>query len=414
MSPVLFRIIWYGFCMKILAIETSCDETSVAIMEVNGSRHQPTLRVCEHLVASQVEMHAKFGGVVPNLAKREHQRLLVPLTLRALKKAGMHKSSKFKVQGLTLTLKNKNLLQTILEREPELLSQFSKRILPLDIPDIDVIAVTHGPGLAPALWVGVNFAKALALVWKKSVIPMNHMKGHLYAAFVPETIHYSAPFQFPRLRFTVIALLVSGGHTELVLMKKFGDYKIIGETLDDAAGEAFDKVARMMKLGYPGGPAIAAEAAKFKNVKIESLKIRLPRPMISSKDYNFSFSGLKTAVLYALRDLPKGKRMTSVIPAMAKEFQDAVVDVLVAKTIRAAKEYGAKTIAVGGGVSANHLLRDRLLEEVKKQLPNAKLFLPHVSLTGDNALMIAIAAALDGKKKAPNDIGAEANLRLGN
>ncbi len=400
--------------MKILAIETSCDETSVAIVEVSGSRRQPTFHVYEHVVASQVQMHAKFGGVVPNLAKREHQRLLVPLTLRALKKAGMYERLKLKTQNAKVQLKTQNLLQTIFEREPELLSEFKKKIFPLDILDIDAIAVTNGPGLAPALWVGVNFARALALVWNKPVIPMNHMKGHLYAAFIPEAVHNLASFQFPRIQFPVIALLVSGGHTELVLMKKFGSYAIIGETLDDAAGEAFDKVARMMKLGYPGGPAIAAEARKFQDLKIKSLNIKLPRPMINSKDYNFSFSGLKTAVLYALRDMPKRTRMTSIVPAMAKEFQDAVVDVLVSKTMRAAKEYGAKTIAVGGGVSANHLLRERLSQEVKKQLPNSKLFLPHVSLAGDNALMIAIAAVLDGKKKAPNTIGAEANLRLDN
>lgn len=405
--------------MKILAIETSCDETAIAIVEVNGSRRQPVFRVYEHVVASQIEMHAKFGGVVPNLAKREHQRLLVPLTLRTLKKAGMYKSLKLKVKSLKLPPKSQNFLkfveselQIIFERERELLSPFQKKILPLDVPDIDAIAVTNGPGLAPALWVGVNFARALALVWKKPVIPMNHMKGHLYAAFVSEAMRTSTSFQFPRLRFPTLALLVSGGHTELVLMKKFGSYKIIGETLDDAAGEAFDKVARMMKLGYPGGPKIAAEAAEFKNLKIKSLKIKLPRPMLTSKDYNFSFSGLKTAVLYALRDMPKSMRITFIIPAMAKEFQDAVVDVLVAKTMRAAKEHGVKTIAVGGGVSANHLLRERLLQEVKKQLPRAKLFLPHLSLTGDNAFMIAIAAALDGKKKAPNQIRAEANLRL--
>jgi len=400
--------------MKILAIETSCDETSIAIVEVNGSRRQPIFRVYEHVVASQVEMHAKFGGVVPNLAKREHQRLLVPLTLGALKKAGMYESLKLKTQNAKVQLKTQNLLQTIFERESELLSVFEKKILPLDVPDIDAITVTNGPGLAPALWVGVNFAKALALVWKKPVIPMNHMKGHLYAAFVPEAVRNLAFFQIPRIQFPVIALLVSGGHTELVLMKTFGSYKIIGETLDDAAGEAFDKVARMMKLGYPGGPAIAA-AAMMQNEKrkTKNIDIRLPRPMISSKDYNFSFSGLKTAVLYALRDMPKSIRMASVIPAMAKEFQQAVVDVLVTKTMRAAQEYGAKTIAVGGGVSANHLLRERLSQEVKKQLPDTKLFLPHSSLTGDNALMIAIAAVIDGKKKAPNTIGAEANLRLG-
>lgn len=396
--------------MKILAIETSCDETSVAIVEVSGSRHQPKFRVCEHLVASQIKMHAKFGGVVPNLAKREHQRLLVPLTLRALKKAG-YRNEKRKVKNEKLQLKIENKIKDILNREPELLSQFDKKIFPLSMPDIDIIAVTNGPGLAPALWVGVNFARALALVWRKPVIPVNHMKGHLFSALLQRG-KKNGHYQISNIKYPLLGLLVSGGHTELVLMKKRGSYKIIGETLDDAAGEAFDKVARMMRLGYPGGPAIAATAAECKDEKFESLNIKLPRPMISSNDYDFSFSGLKTAVLYALRDLPKHIRLASVVPAMAKEFQDAVVDVLVAKTVRAAGEYGAHTIIIGGGVSANHLLRERLSQEVKKQLPNTQLFLPYPSLTGDNALMIAIAAALDGKKKAPHTIGAEANLRI--
>lgn len=399
--------------MKIFAIETSCDETSIAIIETSGFRMKLKFCVLSHIVSSQIKLHGAYGGVVPNFAKREHQRLLAPLTLRALKEAG-YQNEKRKAKNEKLQIK----IQDIFNREPELLSQFEKKIIPLSAPDIDMIAVTNGPGLAPALWVGVNFARALALVWKKPVIPVNHMKGHLFSALL-QCGEKNGEFEIPHMRFPLLALLVSGGHTELVLMKKMGSYKIIGETLDDAAGEAFDKVARMMKLEYPGGPAIAAEAAKFsaeaaefKDEKFKDLKIRLPRPMISSKDYNFSFSGLKTAVLYALRDLPKRIRLAFVVPAMAKEFQDAVADVLVAKTMRAAKEYNANTVVVGGGVSANHLLRERLSHEVKKQLPHAKLFLPHPSLTGDNALMIAIAAAIDGKKKAPHTIGAEANLRL--
>ena len=402
--------------MKILAIETSCDETSVAIIETSGSRSRPVFRVLAHVVSSQIEVHKEFGGVVPNLAKREHQRLLVPLLLRALDKAGMKQNEKRKTKNVKQQIKSKNKIKEILNRESELLVQFEKKIFLLPVPDIDVIAVTNGPGLAPALWVGINFAKALALLWNKPIIPMNHMKGHLYSAFLQKSRVENFQFSIPNFQFPVVALLVSGGHTELVLMKKFGSYEIIGETLDDAAGEAFDKVARMMKLGYPGGPAIsAAAAAQNQDFPPEAdpppaEKIRLPRPMISSRDYNFSFSGLKTAVLYALRDMSKTK---AVVSAMAKEFQDAVVDVLVAKTIRAAKQYGARTIAVGGGVSANQLLRERLAKEVSR-LDNVRLFMPDCSLTGDNALMIAIAAYIDGKKKAPNRIGAEANVRIGN
>ncbi len=398
--------------MKILAIETSCDETSVAIIKTKGSSRQPNVDVLAHFISSQIELHAQFGGVVPNLAKREHQRLLVPLLIKALKKSGLYEISKFKNQD-SKTQSHSLKLKELLEREPDLLVEFKKKISKLVIPDIDAIAVTNGPGLAPALWVGVNCAKALSLVWKKPIIPMNHMKGHLYAAFIGDVVREKKPMQFPKIRFPMLALLVSGGHTELVLMKKFGSYEIIGETLDDAAGEAFDKVARMLDLGYPGGPVIAAEAAKFKDLKIKSLNIRFPRPMIKSNDYNFSFSGLKTSVLYFIRDLADKKSVRAYTPVIAKEFQDAVVDVLVAKTIRAAQQYGVKTIIVGGGVSANKLLRERLSIEVKDKCKGVDFFVPHPSVTGDNALMIALAAVLDGKKKAPNEIGAEGNLRLG-
>ena len=401
--------------MKILAIETSCDETAIAIIEISGSPTRPQFRMLSHLVSSQMELHAKFGGVVPNLAKREHERLLVPLLLRALKETRMS-NSKFKKQNGKLQFKIQNEIKEILEREPHLLIQFEKEIFPLAIPDIDAIAVTNGPGLAPALWVGINFAKALALVWKKPIIPMNHMKGHLYSALL-QGRKKDGQFQIPNSKFPLIALLVSGGHTELLMMKKIGTYEIIGETLDDAAGEAFDKVARMLGLGYLGGPAIADAAMQIQNTKIKNqndnvkLNIKLPRPMLNSKDFNFSFSGLKTAVLYTLRDLPKGINVSSIRSLIAKEFQNAVVDVLVAKTIRAAMQYRAKTIAVAGGVSANNLLRERMTQEAKK-LRNVELFFPDKSLTGDNALMIALAAYIDGKKKAPNMIGADANERL--
>ncbi|MDP3778717.1 MAG: tRNA (adenosine(37)-N6)-threonylcarbamoyltransferase complex transferase subunit TsaD [bacterium] len=402
--------------MKILAIETSCDETSVAIIETSGARRQPSIRVLVHFVSSQIELHAQFGGVVPNLARREHERLLVPLIVKALKK------SKISARGGSASGgKSQNKIEEILEREPDLVVEFKKKIVPLSIPDIDAIAVTNGPGLAPALWVGVNCAKALSLVWKKPIIPMNHMKGHIFSALLQcgkKNDQFSARGgsafggQIPNFKFPLLALLVSGGHTELVLMKKFGSYEIIGETLDDAAGEAFDKVARMLDLGYPGGPAISAQAEKNFQFPISNFQIRFPRPMIQSKDFNFSFSGLKTSVLYFIRDLADKKSVRAYTPAIAKEFQDAVVDVLVTKTIRAAQLYKAKTIIVGGGVSANKLLRERLAVEVKDKCKGVDFFVPHPSVTGDNALMIALAAVLDGNKKAPDKIGAEGNMRL--
>ncbi|MDO8600378.1 MAG: tRNA (adenosine(37)-N6)-threonylcarbamoyltransferase complex transferase subunit TsaD [bacterium] len=410
--------------MRILAIETSCDETAIAITDFLGTRKRPRIRVRSHIVLSQIKLHTKFGGVVPNLAKREHQRNLVPILLSVLKESRLLKS-KIKNQKSKLQFKIKNI-EKILEREPELLLRFKKYIVPLAKPNIDAIAVTYGPGLAPALWVGVNFAKALSALWNAPIIPVNHMAGHLYSAF----LHKSGikNFQFPAL-----ALLVSGGHTELVLMRGYGKYKVIGETLDDAAGEAFDKVARLLGLGYPGGPHIAVlsqyaqtHAEKYADTRRNFLRDsalrqrssarepKLPRPMMNTKDYNFSFSGLKTAVLYLLRDHPELLRSKFGKAVVAKEFQDAVVEVLVAKTIRAAKEYKTKTILLGGGVAANRSLREELIKNLQKELPKAVCWMPEAVLTGDNALMIALAAFFEKKKpiKDYTKFSAEANLRL--
>src|SRR3989338_4967712 len=249
--------------MKILAIETSCDETAIAILEIIGGKFE----VRSNVVLSQIKIHKKFGGVVPNLAKREHRKNL-PIVLKlALKEAWGTKSSLGDL-----------------------------------VPKLDAVAVTSGPGLEPALWEGINFAKDLAKKWRVPLVPVNHLEGHIYASWLRRI----SP-QFP-----LIALIVSGGHTELVLMKKHLDYKILGETRDDATGEAFDKVARMLKLGYPGGPLISKLAERLKT----SGKGLFPRPMINSSDFDFSFSGLKTAVLYYLRDNPNADKS-----AVANEFQ---------------------------------------------------------------------------------------------
>ncbi len=391
--------------MRIFAIETSCDETAIAIAEFSRTK----VRVLSHIVLSQIPIHKKFGGVVPNLAKREHQRNLVPILLRSLKESKLFYRRKSDFQ-LEVRLPK---IEKILEREQELLLQFQKHILSLKTPPIDAIAITYGPGLAPALWVGVNFAKALAYLWKKPLIPVNHMAGHLYSALLQkeprnskhEARNYkSLEFLISNLEFPVLALLVSGGHTELVLMRGHGKYKILGETLDDAAGEAFDKVARILGLGYPGGPEISRLAEKG-----DPKKYPLPSPMIHTKDYNFSFSGLKTATLYLYRS-----KIGTIIPKndIAAAFQKAAVDVLVKKTIRAVKEHKVKTVLLGGGVAANKELRGRLNQEVSKNL-NSCLLLPDSSLTGDNALMIATAAYFSGKKKAPFKLGADANVKLG-
>ncbi|MBI2122248.1 MAG: tRNA (adenosine(37)-N6)-threonylcarbamoyltransferase complex transferase subunit TsaD [Candidatus Sungbacteria bacterium] len=435
--------------MRILAIETSCDETSIAVVEFGNGRGYsrrkfktrirvekiPGVRVLSHIVLSQIPLHKKFGGVVPNLARREHQHNLAPILLKSIREAKL-----LELRTKNLELRNwKQKLNLLLEREPELLEQFIKKVLPLKPPLVDAIAVTYGPGLAPALWVGVNFAKALAYLWDKPLIPVNHMAGHAHSALLKQSRIGISNFQFPiskrtplqtinyklqTIKFPALALLVSGGHTELVLMRGHGKFKIIGETLDDAAGEAFDKVARLLGLSYPGGPAISEEAEKNfqfpisnfqtnSKLKILNFKtaIKLPRPMINSKDYNFSFSGLKTAVLYLTRNLGL-ERTKSLRPFIAKEFQDAVVEVLVKKTIRAAKEYRVKTILLGGGVAANKLLRTKLEKSVSEEIPNSQFLIPNSSLCGDNALMIAVAAYFTGKKIAWRKLQADANLRF--
>lgn len=374
--------------MKILAIETSCDETAIAIAEFGGSKKKPVIKILSNVISSQIKVHEKFGGVVPNLAKREHQKNLPLILLRALKE------SRFSISKQTPASQIQKI-EKILEREPELLKRFKKSILPLKPPPIDAIAVTYGPGLAPALWVGVNFAKALAYIWNKPLIPTNHMAGHLYSAILQKD-------GIESIKFPALALLVSGGHTELVLTKGHGKYKVVGETLDDAAGEAFDKVARMLGLKYPGGPEISRLAKKG-----DPKRYKLPSPMIGSKDYNFSFSGLKTAVLYFVRDHKNFSKVN-----LAASFQKAVVDVLVSKTIRAAKQYKVKTILLGGGVAANKLLREKLVEKIIKELPKTGYKLSMLNMTGDNALMIAVAAYFAGNKKALDQVGAKANLCL--
>ncbi len=394
--------------MRILAIETSCDETAVAILEESGSKRDPQFRVRSNIVSSQAELHTKFGGVVPNLARREHERNLVPIAAAALKESKLLKHAPKKSAPYKKVLR----LDTILNREPELLAQFKKSILPLAVPDIDAIAVTYGPGLAPALWVGVNFAKALSYLWDKPLIPVNHMAGHFYSALIDTRKGLSkSKAVYKKISFPALALLVSGAHTELVLVKKHGDFKIIGSTLDDAAGEAFDKVARMLGCGYPGGPLIS-KAALLGDKSKYKIPHALPRPMLAQKNYDFSFSGLKTAVLYLIRDEIKDHSLAAMRPLIAKEFQNAVVDVLVAKTIRAAKEFRVKTVTLGGGVAANQMLRHKLQNILRREMPKAVCCMPEAALAGDNALMIALAAYFCGKKTSPDKVRADANATL--
>jgi len=384
--------------MRILAIETSCDDTCIAIVEASPRRGSkiPHFRVLANVISSQTEIHKKYGGVVPSLAKRAHQENLVTVLEKALGEAGMKlsPSAKSYTKGQS-KIKNAG---KILEREPELLEQFIKTVVPIPKPKINFTAVTHGPGLEPALWAGINFARALSYWWRIPLLGVDHMEGHIAANFL-----HTGKVEFP-----AIVLAVSGGHTQLILVKDILKYKLIGETVDDAAGEGFDKVARMLGLSFPGGPEIA-KSAKGGNPKA----FDFPRPMLHSKDYNFSFSGLKTAVLYTIRDLTVTSKIKKDIAA---SFQQAAVDVLIAKTIRAAKQYKVKTIMLAGGVAANEELRKQFGEVIKKELPDTIYKIPHTSLATDNAAMIA-AAAYFRRNKATltrwKTLKANGNLKIG-
>jgi len=428
--------------MIILAIETSCDETSVAIVEGKGGLKNPSFEILSNAVLSQIKMHAKWGGVVPMMAKREHSKNLINILEKSLRKSSfLISKSEFliskQIQNSKLRIINK-----ILEREPELMERFLKFIPTIKPPKIDAIAVTIGPGLEPALWVGINFARALSFVWNKPIVAVNHMEGHMTAVLLQNGGISNSQFPISKqitksnfknkkqIQFPALALLVSGGHTELVLIKKWGDYKIIGQTRDDAAGECFDKTARMLELPYPGGPQIAKQAENFKKYPLtfrmggwtrremekEAFNIKLPRPMIDSKDYDFSFSGLKTAVLYMLRDMKERHiNIGDFTPMICNEIQQAIVDVLIAKTIKSAKEFGAKSIILGGGVAANKELRLQMKKAVAQELKTTALYLPSVKLTTDNAAMIGAAGylgAVNGDFAKPEKLEAKGNLSL--
>lgn len=334
--------------MKILAIETSCDDTAVAILEGKGKK----IKILSNIISSQVKLHAQYGGIYPFMAKREHQKNLPLVFEKALKQA-------------------KN-------------------------PKIDAVAVTEGPGLEPCLWVGINFANELAKRLNIPLFPINHIEAHILANFIEG---YPISIKWP-----AVGLVVSGGHTQLILMKKFLDYKILGETRDDAAGECFDKVARILGLGYPGGPIIS----KIAKGERGSASFILPRPMIKQKNYDFSFSGLKTAVLYEFKkQAPETQTSQKYIKAMCAEVQQAIIEVLLSKTAKAVKDYGAKTVILGGGVVSN--------DELRKQFKKAfNVLIPPKKFCTDNAVMTAIAAYFHLAKgeKPKKKIEANADLTL--
>lgn len=336
----------------ILAIETSCDDTGIALIKCGGTLKSPRFKVLKNAISSQIKIHRPFGGVVPNLAKREHIKNL-PIILKKILKPN------------TYNLKP------------------------------DFIAVTVGPGLEPALWTGINFAQELAEKIKKPLVGVNHMEGHLYSALLSPSVSAQ------KIKFPAIALIASGGHTILLYMESLTKWVKLGETLDDAAGEAFDKVARILELPYPGGPEIE-KLAKQGNPKA----IAFPRPILNQKNYDFSFSGLKTSVLYYVRDNPRTDKAD-----VAASFQQAVIDVLTKKTMRAAEEFYAKSIIICGGVSANKPLRKSLKVESEKL--KIKFIVPDFEFNTDNAAMIAAAAYIHSlAKKKSLKIEAASNLNL--
>lgn len=340
--------------MKVLAIETSCDETGIALVEgakTAGGFSFSLLGAAA--LNSQAKLHAQYGGVFPTLAKREHQKNLPIILKQAQDQAGN--------------------------------------------PDIDAIAVTQGPGLEPALWTGIEFAKDLATKLDKPLLLVNHMEGHFISSLAQEGL-------LENVQLPVLGLLISGGHTEFVVMREWFTYEVIGQTLDDAVGEAFDKVARMLGLPYPGGPEVSKLAHTAREQGLQS-DIKLPRPMIQHPNCDLSFSGLKTAALYALRDRGGAQALSGdEVAAFTRELEDTIGDVLKEKTRRALNESGAKTFVIGGGVAANRYLREELQKMVLDEFPDVEIRLPDISITGDNGIMIAEAAlarALSGLNDTP-------------
>ncbi len=370
--------------MILLAIETSCDETAISIVKrVRGK--QVRFETLSHKVLSQIDLHAKYGGVFPALAKREHAKAITQLIAEALQESDLliERTNTYHIPN-----KERKKLDTLLEREKEMLEAMKVLFEGIQKPAIDAIAVTEGPGLEPALWVGINAALALSTIWNIPIYPINHMEGHIVAGLLSLT---EGIYEIQEVDLPACALLISGGHTEIVHVPKLRSYKVIGATKDDAVGEAFDKVARMLSLPYPGGPEISrlADIARKEGV-IVSEELRLPRPMLHSGDLHFSFSGLKTAVLVRVKKYTELDEKTKKMIAL--EFENAVTDVLITKVKQAMYETRAQSIIVGGGVSANSHIRFALKHLADTE--QVSLFIPNRNLSTDNGLMIASTGLL--------------------
>jgi N6-L-threonylcarbamoyladenine synthase len=393
----------YIGAMKILSIETSCDETGISLLEYSDNK----ITLLGNALASQIEIHEKYGGVFPALAKRAHAEKIIPLTIEALSQANLL------ILPSSRTVLDEDIASKIYfldEKEKDLKVHLIDFVEKYQKPDIDSIAVTVGPGLEPALWVGVNTARALGILWNVPVIGIDHMEGHLLTPLMKRLDEKT--FEISEIGMPALALLISGGHSELILIEEFGNYKKIGQTRDDAIGEAFDKVARMLGLPYPGGPAISRLAQEFRNSGLDN-QFTLPRPMINSGDYDFSFSGIKTAVLYAIRDFAKefNRELTDLEKQMlACEFEEAVTDVLMKKVRNAVQEYGIQSLIIGGGVASNTYIRKTLQEKI-----GVNIYLPEPNLATDNAVMIGVAGIFKSLGKdfpSQKDLPLKANGNL--
>lgn len=338
--------------MLILGIETSCDETGVAIVQAKTNSNK--VKLLSNVVASSLSLHSKTGGIIPENAAREQIKFIIPVIKEALAKANV---------------------------KPR---------------QVDAIGITYGPGLIGSLLVGVETAKALSFVWNKPLIPINHLLGHIYANFIEQEPN-------PNIDFPAITLIVSGGHTDLLLMNGHGSIKWLGGTRDDAAGEALDKIGRLLGLPYPGGPYIEQSAKQG-----DTNKYRFPRPMINSDDFDFSFSGLKTAVIREVRTMKQLNSET--IADISASVQQVITDVLVKKTLRAAQKYSAKSILLGGGVAANVKLREQFELEIGNLKLEIPLFVPEKRLCTDNAAMVAAAAFFSNKQTPWQKVDANPGL----
>ena len=346
--------------MRVLGIETSCDETAISLIEAKGNIFSLKLKIISNLVASQIKIHQKYGGIVPSLAKREHSKNL-PI-----------------------------LYQKIFSHLPP-----------------QLIAVTIGPGLSPCLWEGINFAKKISKDLKVPIVGVNHLEGHFFSVFLKK----------PLPKFPLVILIISGGHTLLVFSKKPFSYKILGETRDDAVGEAFDKIGRMLGLSYPAGVQIEKLAKKGKP------NIDFPSPMLNQKNYDFSYAGLKTAVFYYLKKHFKTKKSQDfflkesfIVPKEKKanicaSFQRAAFEVLIQKTLKAAKEFKVKSVVICGGVAANEFLKKEFKNQQKKILPQIELFFPKKEFSTDNAAMIALGGYFH-KNQIKKRLIAKPNLKI--